>query len=185
MKKNSFTTGEVAKISSVTKRTVIKWIDSDKLKGYRIPGSSHRRVAKEDLATFLREHGIPDYRDLLPRPKVLIVDDDADFTELLQDALREQYEIEVAGTGVEAALRLPLFRPDVILLDIRLPDVNGLDLCRQVRTLGRTQGASILAMSAYGSDVDAAEVRRSGAAGFLPKPLKIRELRSRLASMVG
>lgn len=181
MTKNSFTTGEVAKISAVTKRTVIKWIDSGKLKGYRIPGSTHRRVAKEDLAQFLKEHGIPDYQGLQPKAKILIVDDDADFTELLRDALREPYEVEVAGTAVEAALRLPQFRPDVILMDIRLPDVNGLDLCRQVRTFG----ASVLAMSAYGNDVDPAEVRRSGAAGFLPKPLKIRELKSRLASMVG
>lgn len=181
MTKNSFTTGEVAKISAVTKRTVIKWIDSGKLKGYRIPGSTHRRVAKEDLAQFLKEHGIPDYQGLLPKSRILIVDDDADFTELLRDALREQYEVEVAGTAVEAALRLPLFRPDAILMDIRLPDVNGLDLCRQVRSLG----APVLAMSAYGSDVDPAEVRRSGATGFLPKPLKIRELKSRLASMVG
>ena len=185
MKKNSFTTGEVAQISAVTKRTVIKWIDSGKLKGYRIPGSTHRRVAREDLTAFLKEHDIPDYQGLRPKPKILIVDDDADFTELLRDALRDRYEIEVAGTAVAAALRLPNFRPDVILMDIRLPDVNGLELCRQVRTLGGTQGASVLAMSAYGNDVDPAEVRRSGATGFLPKPLKIRDLKKRLASMVG
>jgi excisionase family DNA binding protein len=180
-----YTTGEVAGICGVTKRTVIMWIDSGKLKGYRIPGSSHRRVAAPDLIDFMRKHRLPNFQGLLPRRRILIVDDDRDFSELLRDALHDQYEIETAATALEAAARMPVFRPDILLVDIRLPDVNGLELCRQLQTFQRDRRAPILAMSAYGGEVELSEVRRSGAVDFLPKPLQLAELRSRIQSMVG
>jgi DNA-binding response OmpR family regulator len=61
---------------------------------------------------------------------ILVVDDDPDFAELLKDALRDGYDVDVAASALEAASRLPVFQPDLILLDIRLPDVSGLELCR-------------------------------------------------------
>jgi excisionase family DNA binding protein len=125
----SYTTGEVARICHVTKRTVIQWIDSGKLKGYRIPGSTHRRVPADALRSFLRAYKIPDYASVVRR-RILIVDDDTDLQELLKDALRERYDVEVAGSALEAASRLPVFQPDLVLLDIRLPDVSGLEVCR-------------------------------------------------------
>ncbi len=180
----SYTTGDVARICNVTKRTVIKWIDGGKLKGYRIPGSSHRRVSAESLRQFLRVHGLPDYEALFRR-RVLIVDDDRDFQELLKDALRDRYDVDVASTALEAASRLPVFRPDLILLDIRLPDLSGLEVCRHFQAYRNERKAPILTMSAYGSELDPAELRRSGSDAFLPKPLKLADLRERIASMVG
>ncbi len=183
--KRAYTTGEVAKICSVTKRTVIKWIDSGKLQGYVIPGSAHRRVAAAALANFMRTNSIPDTQGALPRPKVLIVDDDKDFVELLKDTLRDSFDVDTAGSALEAASRLPLFRPNVILLDIRLPDLGGLDVCRHFQDYKREAGVPILCMSAYGHELDVAEIRRSGADDFLPKPLKVGDLKRQLRSMVG
>jgi excisionase family DNA binding protein len=183
--KPTYTTGDVAIICNVTKRTAIKWIDSGRLKGYVIPGSTHRRVAAEVLTAFMRNNHIPDHSGALPRPKVLIVDDDKDFVELLQDALRDQFDVDTAGSALEAASRLPLFRPHAILLDIRLPDLSGLDVCRHFQDYKREAGVRILCMSAYGHELDLAEIRRSGADGFLPKPLKLAELKRQLVSMVG
>ncbi len=181
----SYTTGDVARLCAVTKRTVIKWIDSGRLRGYRIPGSKHRRIAGAELAKFMREHGLPEYREIEPRRKVLIVDDDPDLGELLRDALRESYDVEVAVSALEAATRAPVFAPDLLLVDVRLPDVNGLELCRRLRSLLPALKAPILAMSAYGSEIDPAEIRRSGAAGFLPKPLRMADLKNRIRAMVG
>jgi excisionase family DNA binding protein len=184
-RKTAFTTGEVARICNVTKRTVIKWIDSGRLKGYVIPGSAHRRVPADALAAFMRTNHIPDTQAALPRPRILIVDDDRDFAELLTDALRDHFEVQTAGSALEAASRLPVFRPDAILLDIRLPDLSGLDVCRHFQAYRRESGAPILCMSAYGHELDVAEIRRSGADDFLPKPLKITELKRQLQTMVG
>jgi excisionase family DNA binding protein len=183
--KRAYTTGEVASICNVTKRTVIKWIDSGKLPGYLIPGSTHRRVGGDALAAFMHRHGIPDPSGALPRPRLFIVDDDRDFTDLLKIALRDQFDIEIAGSALEAASRIPLFRPNLILLDIRLPDLSGLDVCRHFQDYKRERNVPILCMSAYGHELDLAEIRRSGADEFLPKPLKLNDLKQRLRAMVG
>jgi len=180
----SFTTGDVARICNVTKRTVIKWIDGGKLKGYLIPGSRHRRVSAACLRDFLRAHKLPNY-DALVRRRILIVDDDRDFQELLKDALRDRYDVDIASSALEAASRLPVFQPDLILLDIRLPDLSGLEVCRHFQAYRTERKAPILTMSAFGSELDPAEIRRSGADAFMAKPLKLAELRERIASMVG
>jgi excisionase family DNA binding protein len=180
----SYTTGEVARICQVTKRTVIQWIDSGKLQGYRIPGSTHRRVSAEALRDFLRHHKIPDYAALVRR-RILIVDDDVDLQELLKDALRERYDVEVVGSALEAASRLPVFQPDLVLLDIRLPDLSGLEVCRHFQDYKRAHKVPILTMSAFGSEIDPLEVRRCGADAFLPKPLRIADLQQRIEAMVG
>ena len=179
----SYTTGEIARICQVTKRTVIKWVDSGKLQGYIIPGSKHRRISAASLKAFLKSHHIPDYARVM-RPRVLVVDDDADLQELLKDALRDQYDVDSAGTALEAASRLPVFQPDLILLDIRLPDLSGLQVCKHFQTYSKSRKVPILTMSAYGSEIDPEEVRRSGADAFLPKPLRMAELREKIQAMV-
>jgi excisionase family DNA binding protein len=180
----SYTTGDVARICQVTKRTVIQWIDSGKLQGYRIPGSRHRRVSAASLQAFLRAHRIPNYASAF-RYRILVVDDDLDLQELLKDALRDRYDVETASTALEAASRLPVFQPDLILLDIRLPDVSGLQVCRHFQGYKQQRHVPILTMSAYGSEIDPLEVRRSGADAFLPKPLRMGDLQKRIEAMVG
>ena len=182
--RTSYTTGQVARLCQVTKGTVIKWIDEGKLKGYRIPGCTHRRVAADDLRAFLKAHRIPSYADA-PRRRILIVDDDLDLQELLKDALAERYDVEVASSALQAASRLPVFQPDLVLLDIRLPDCSGLEVCRHFQPYTRARKVPILTMSAYGAEIDPMEVRRSGADAFLPKPLRLAELRQRIEAMVG
>lgn len=179
------TTGEIARLCQVTKRTVIKWIDGKRLKGFRIPGSSHRRVASPDLAAFMKRHGIPDLERLLPRRRILVVDDDADFAELLRDALQDRYDIATAGTALEAASSLHEFEPDLVLLDVRLPDVSGLEVCRHFQAYRKSRRLAIVVMSAYGRELDRAAIRRSGADEFLSKPVKLADLRKRIRRMVG
>ena len=181
-----FTTGEIARLCQVTKRTVITWIDGGRLKGFRIPGGRHRRVAARDLAAFMKSHGIPDLERHLPRRRILVVDDDPDFAGLLGDALQDRYDVVTAGTALDAAAQLAEFEPDLVLLDVRLPDVSGLEVCRHFRE--RRPGArrpAILVMSAYGRELSRADLRRSGADAFLPKPVRLADLRRRIRGMVG
>jgi excisionase family DNA binding protein len=180
----AYTTGEVARLCQVTKRTVIKWIDGGRLTGYMIPGSRHRRVTAESLQKFMRANGIPDHARVA-RPRILIVDDDADLLELLKDALRDEYDVDVASTALDAAARLTAFQPDVILLDIRLPDLSGLQVCRHFQSYKKSRKVPILTMSAYGGEIDPHEVRLSGADAFLPKPLRLADLKQRIHAMVG
>ena len=113
------------------------------------------------------------------------LDDDLDLLELLKDALHEEYDVDVASTALDAATRLAAFQPDVILLDIRLPDLSGLQVCRHFQSYKKARNVPILTMSAYGGEIDPHEVRLSGADDFLPKPLRLAELKQRIHAMVG
>ncbi len=179
------TTGQVAKLCRVTKRTVIKWIESGRLRGFRLPGSTHRRVAAADLAAFLKAHRIPLPADPSLRRRILVVDDDPDFVELLVDALSDRYDVQTARNALEAASRLPVFGPDLVLLDVRLPDVGGLEVCRHFQPWRRSADGRIVVMSAYGNELDPGEIRRSGADGFLAKPVRLADLRKRIQTLVG
>ncbi len=107
--KKVFTTGQVAKICKVAPRTVSKWFDSGRLRGYRIPGSQDRRIPREHLLRFLKEHGMP-LGDLEAEVyhKILVVETpDAPMLSSLRDQLREgdDFRIETAASGFEAGIR--------------------------------------------------------------------------------
>ena len=181
-----YTTGEIARLCQVTKRTVITWIDSGKLAGFRLPGGKHRRVAARDFAEFMKKHALPDLERHLPRRRILVVDDDPDFAGLLEEALRDRYDVVTAGSALAAASQLAEFQPDLVLLDVRLPDVSGLEVCRHFKERGAGAARpAILVMSAYGREISRAALKKCGADDFLPKPVALADLRKRIRGMVG
>ena len=113
-----FTTGQVAKICKVAPRTVSKWFDSGRLKGYRIPGSQDRRIPREYLIKFLKEHGMPlgDLEDEA-MAKVLLVGQDQVLIENLKKHLpvEKSFKIQVAASGFEAGIQAESFHPDCIV----------------------------------------------------------------------
>ncbi len=124
--RKGFTTGQVGKICHVTIPTVIKWIDSGTLKGFRLPDSKSRRVSRGDLIAFMEKNDIPIDRLDEPRKRILIVDDDPAILQLLEAIFQEEgkWEIRIVSRGFDAGLAKE-FRPDCILLDIMLPDIDG------------------------------------------------------------
>src|SRR6059058_4059621 len=102
-----FTTGQVAKICKVAPRTVSKWFDSGRLKGYRIPGSQDRRIPREQLIKFLKEHGMP-LGELEEEGwhKILIIGAEKLFIDRVQELLPEDddFKYEVANSGFEAGI---------------------------------------------------------------------------------
>src|SRR6266850_735778 len=100
--KKVFTTGQVAKICKVAPRTVSKWFDSGRLRGYRIPGSQDRRIPREQLIKFLKEHGMP-LGELEEEGlhKILIIGAEKLFIDRLQEMLpdSEDYRYQVANSG--------------------------------------------------------------------------------------
>ena len=109
-----FTTGQVAKICKVAPRTVSKWFDSGRLKGYRIPGSQDRRIPREYLIKFLKEHGMPlgDLEDEA-MAKVLIVAQDQVLIENVKRELplERSFKVAVAASGFDAGIQAESFHP--------------------------------------------------------------------------
>ena len=105
--KTIFTTGQVAKICKVAPRTVSKWFDSGRLRGYRIPGSQDRRIPREHLIRFLKEHGMPlgELEDEA-MGKILLVGSDLTTRSSLNEMIsNDDFKIEIAASGFEAGIQ--------------------------------------------------------------------------------
>ena len=113
--KTIFTTGQVAKICKVAPRTVSKWFDSGRLRGYRIPGSQDRRIPREHLIRFLKEHGMPlgELEDEA-MGKLLLVGVESGVRGQLMDLMPPgDYKTEAASTGIRAES----LHPDCVVID--------------------------------------------------------------------
>ena len=131
-----FTTGQVAKICKVAPRTVSKWFDSGRLKGYRIPGSQDRRIPREYLIKFLKEHGMPlgDLEDEA-MAKVLLVGQDQVLIENLKKhlPLERSFKIQIAASGFEAGIQAESFHPDCIVVDYSIGRIDAQQICQNLR----------------------------------------------------
>jgi excisionase family DNA binding protein len=131
-----FTTGQVAKICKVAPRTVSKWFDSGRLKGYRIPGSQDRRIPREYLIKFLKEHGMPlgDLEDEA-MAKVLVVAQDQVLIENMKRELppEKSFKVAIAASGFEAGIQAESFHPDCIIVDFSIGRVEALQICQNLR----------------------------------------------------
>lgn len=122
MTREAFTTGQAAKICGVAIRTVQKWLDSGKLKGFRVPASNHRRITRDTLGRFLRDNGMPLSRLDDGRHRVLIVSCDYPLIARMRELLPEDrdFVIESASGGFEAGYKLATFTPYVAILDLAI-----------------------------------------------------------------
>lgn len=113
--------------------------------------------------------------------RVLVVEDDKDFRDLLVAVLsRASYQVETAGDGFSALEKARRDRPDLILLDVMLPDLNGFDVCRQLRKLQHLRTVPILMLTAMGRIEDKLKGIEAGADDYLTKPVAIPELLARV-----
>jgi two-component system phosphate regulon response regulator OmpR len=119
----------------------------------------------------------------MPPPLVLIVDDDAELSAMLVRLLQaEGWTVDAALTAAAAESAIALRQPDVVLLDVMLPDANGLDLCR--RWHATHPGIGILMLTARGDPIDRVLGLELGADDYLPKPFEKRELVARLRALL-
>ena len=174
-KKDLFTTHEVSKLLQVNPRSVINWIEQNLLKSYRTPGG-HRRISRKDLLAFLQNHQIPIPPALTQEKlKILIVEDEANIVKLLTVFLtrQESFEVSSASDGITALIEIGRSHPDLIVLDILIPGVDGLEVCRRIKE-NRKNHTAIIAMS--GQPEIESRILQAGADCFLPKPLDLDRL---------
>lgn len=134
--KKVFTTGQVAKICKVAPRTVSKWFDSGRLRGYRIPGSQDRRIPREQLIKFLKEHGMP-LGELEDEEwhKILVIGAEKIFIDRVKELLpeNEDYKYEIANSGFEAGIQAESFHPDTIIIDLALGRSESIMIVQNLR----------------------------------------------------
>ncbi len=184
--KTVFTTGEAAKICKVSQQTIIRCFDSGQLKGFRVPGSRFRRIPREQLFSFMRDNGIPTDALESGKRKVLIVDDDEELVELIEDVLVRdgRFEVKTVNNGFDAGMMVKDYRPDIIVLDVMLPDINGKEVCQRVRSDKSMDDVRIICISGMVEEEKVGELKASGADDFMHKPFEVEKLVERMCQLL-
>ncbi len=185
--KDVLTTGEVAKICKVAPRTVSKWFDSGKLRGYRIPGSKDRRIPVQQLVRFMRTHGIPLNGIESGVTRVLLAEPDAALADLLSRALAREagYEVVVARSAFEAGALAEASKPHVMLVDVTLPGMSGRDALRAIRNVPDMNFCKIVAVTDAARPGDEAAARQQGFDGLLARPFDVAAAVSAIEAALG
>jgi excisionase family DNA binding protein len=177
---------QAAEHCSVTRMTMWRWVKSGLLRASVTPGG-HHRVLKEDLEAFLIQSGMsPLASKHFPRNKVLIVDDDPYIQKALRKLLTSfQYETEIAGSGFEAGIKVTQFKPDLVILDLIMPGMDGFEVCRLLKMDPGTSGIKILALTGYGTEENCERIMEAGADDLLMKPVDTETLIPRIEKLLG
>ena len=182
----SLTTRDIAEYCAVTQRTVVQWINEEKLIAYRTPGN-HSRVREEDFLTFLNRFNMPIPDELKQagpeerKKKILIVDDDEEMVSAIKRILiKEPFDIEVAYDGFTAGFRFNDFRPDLVILDVKMPGFDGYQVCENIRQNPVNEDIKILIVSGFINDEGIQKVKGLGADDVLQKPFENDELLVRI-----
>ena len=116
---------------------------------------------------------------------VLIVEDEVDIAELIQLYLtNENFKVEICTSGTEALERFPIFQPDLIILDLMLPGLDGLEVCARIRQTSGQKDPYILMLTAKGEELDRIIGLSTGADDYMVKPFSPRELVARVRALL-
>ncbi len=173
-------TFEIARRCHVTPTTVFRWIKGGKLRAFRTAGGRNR-VLESDIETFLKSLDIPDETKKEPsgRTRVLIVDDELSVRRFIRRLIERTFpkvEIDEAKDGYEAGFKTRDFRPDLVILDLLLPCIDGIKVCRIIRRSPDLKGTRIIAVTGYKAEKSRRVFMRAGANEFLTKPFSPKEL---------
>lgn len=130
---------------------------------------------------------LPDrhHNQSMAKPRVLIVEDDADIRELMRYNLEQEgFKVREAATGEDGLVSARKKPPDVVLLDLMLPGIQGLEVCRRMRNVSETRATPIIMVTAKGEEPDIVAGLEMGADDYMSKPFSTRELVARVRSVL-
>ena len=174
---------------NVSPKTIINWIESGHIKAYKTVGG-HRRINRTDLVAFMQKQGIPIPKEKPEQGKkrILVVDDDPIIVETIVQALEEDefdYEVISASDGFEAGLQVNHFEPNLLILDIMMPDIKGYDVCKKIKENPKTRDTKIIVLSAYLDEDKFKKMKENGADACYSKPFPLPQLKEEVARLLG
>ena len=167
------TLGQAAKYLGVAQSTIRKWSDVGRVPAFYTPGG-HRRYRRGDLDAFLERSGPGRGRT---GPLVLVVDDDPGVRQVVRANLEaEGYAVREAGSAAEGLTSLEEEAPDLLLLDVMMPEVDGFAVCRRIKEDPRLKDIPVIFLTAKGGGDALAEGFESGAVMYINKPFTANKL---------
>ena len=171
-RKEILTTGDVAKICHVAPRTVSKWFDTGKLRGYRIPGSRDRRIPLRQLVQFMRTHGMP-LRELEDNTtRILLVDPEEESLPAVAESLAaaDRYEVCLAANEFEAGMLAGRLEPHVTFVNVVTRAVNAREILKNLRANPNLAATKIVAIAGALTSAQRQALLREGFDLVLAKP---------------
>ncbi len=168
------TLGQAARFLGVAQSTIRKWSDQGRVPAFYTPGG-HRRYRRSDLESFLDRSG-PGGRPKAG-PLVLLVDDDEKVRELVRVNLEfAGYTVREAGSADEGLSAIAEAKPDLVLLDVMMPHVDGWEMLRQIQDQYGVGAIPVVMFSGKVDDQAHAKAASGGAQGFVGKPFDLQQL---------
>jgi excisionase family DNA binding protein len=174
------TSHEVGDLLQVNPSSVKKWVNEGRIAAFRTPGG-HRRIRVADLVDFLNRHAMPIPRPLagIAKKRLLIVDDDEVHLRALERRLkphRARVEIELTSNGIDALVMVGSFKPDLIVLDVYMPELDGVEVCRRLKRKPGTRHIGVIVTSAHLTKAVEENALAAGALQCVPKPMDLKVL---------
>lgn len=178
-------TYDIARLCKVVPSTVVYWINTGKLEAQHTPGG-HRRVTRSALAEFLKRSGLEIPAELFSRRRILIVEDELDVQRLLKRVLGKipGVSLEVVTGGVDALVSIGKRVPDLIILDLYIPQIKGFEVCRALRMSQSTRDIQIIAISGKPLTDSERRVLQRNCNAFFRKPIDFEALTKCVAKLL-
>lgn len=176
---------ELAELCGVSPDTVRSWCFRKQIKFATTPGG-HKRFRRHDVLEFLKERGFPlPPTDKISPIKVLVIDDEDSFRKSLVGALQKEpaFNVKEAGDGYEAGRMIGEFEPDVLVLDLVMPGIDGFRVCHDSRAREGGDQTRIIVVTGYPDEVMFQRAREAGADECLAKPVDINTLMDMIRSL--
>ncbi|MBI3457962.1 MAG: response regulator [Candidatus Rokubacteria bacterium] len=178
--RRTITTGQAARHCEVSVPTIRRWMREGRLRGFTTVGR-HVRIGLDEFRRFLREHGMPPYPAGPSETRILIADDEPEVIGLLAECLGtdpRHPKLETATDGYEVLIKVGLFRPSLLILDVHMPQLDGIKVCRRLKGEPETRAIKILGITGYPEAIP--PLMEAGADGCLAKPLDFGQFRQQL-----
>ena len=169
---------QVAELLMVSPITVRQWAQKGLLKA-EITAGGHRRFFRHEIDRFARERGLTFNTQSSNKLKILVVDDDKLLTEYLIEILEcypEVDEVDAAHDGFDAGIKIISFKPDVVFLDLIMPNLDGFNVCQKLKEVPSTRAIRVIAMTGSYSEENVQRIIAYGAETCLEKPLTNKEI---------
>lgn len=181
------TSTQVGDLLQMNASSIKKWVNDGLIQAFRTPGG-HRRIRASDLILFLRNHNMPVPRVLedVGRVRVLLVDDNqAQLAALSRSLKRQRFEVVTANNGIDALVLVGSYHPQFVVLDVFMPDVDGLEVCRRLKKRPETRDIQVIVVSGDLTSTLQRKALEAGAVKCFEKPIDTQALISTITAPMG
>ncbi len=178
MKKDVYSIPEVAQLLKLSRHTVFQWVKKGYLKAYQPAINAAWKVTRSEVLRYIKEHNIPLEFLNDDKIRILVVDDEVGITTFISKALKKErnFEIEIANSGFKAGVKLTEFKPDIVILDIFLGEMDGREFFKHIKEDPELSEIKVIGISGKIDMSEEQSLMDIGFNAFVRKPFKINKI---------